>query len=161
MRTSTRLDPRSVEIVDEDVARILRTKTGAERLRIAFGMYTSAHRMLTNLLKADHPDWSEQQVREEVGRRLSHGYTAGYFEPAELDEECEAFLSSAEEVILKKMDFFQQGGSEKHLRDITGILMVSGEGLDHDYIESWADQMGLETIWRTIKYLVRQKQTQS
>lgn len=73
------------------------------------------------------------------------------------DEECEAVFSSAEDVILKKMDFFQQGGSEKHLRDITGILMVSGEDLDHDYIESWADQMGLETIWRTIKYLVRQK----
>lgn len=72
-----RLDPRSVEIVDADVARILRTKTGAERLRIAFGMYESARRMLTNMLSADHPDWSEDQVREEVGRRLSHGYTGG------------------------------------------------------------------------------------
>jgi hypothetical protein len=66
-----RLDPRSVEIVDEDVARILRTKTGAERLSIAFGLYTSARRMLTNMLKADHSDWSEQQVREEVIRRFS------------------------------------------------------------------------------------------
>lgn len=56
------------------------------------------------------------------------------------------------------MDFFREGGSEKHLRDITGILMVSGDQLDHDYIENWAEQMGLETIWRTIKYLVREKQ---
>ncbi len=76
MRKHVRLDPRSVEIVDEDVARILRTKTGAERLRIAFGMYASTHRMLTNLLTADHPDWSREQIREEVGRRLSHGYSA-------------------------------------------------------------------------------------
>lgn len=72
-------------------------------------------------------------------------------------EELEAFFASAEDVILKKMDFFREGGSEKHLRDITGILMVSGDQLDHDYIEDWADQMGLETIWRTIKYLVREK----
>ncbi len=72
-----RLDPRSVEIVDEDVARILRTKTGAERLRIAFSMYDSARRMLTSMLTADHPDWSEDQVREEVVRRLSHGYSGG------------------------------------------------------------------------------------
>lgn len=72
-------------------------------------------------------------------------------------KELEASFASAEDVIIKKMDFFRQGGSEKHLRDITGILMVSGEELDHDYIENWADQMGLETIWRTIKYLVRQK----
>ena len=69
----------------------------------------------------------------------------------------EAQFASAEDVILKKMDFFRQGGSEKHLRDITGILMVSGDQLDHDYIENWADHMGLETIWRTIKYLVGQK----
>jgi len=74
------------------------------------------------------------------------------------DEQFEAFFSSAEDVILKKMDFFREGGSEKHLRDITGIMMVSGDELDHDYIESWADQMGLETIWRTIKYMVRQQQ---
>ena len=72
-----RLDPRSVEIVDEDVARILRTKTGAERLRIAFSMYDSARRMLTSMLTADHPDWSEDQLREEVVRRLSHGYSGG------------------------------------------------------------------------------------
>lgn len=75
MSRPLRLDPRSVEIVDEDVARILRTKTGAERLQIAFGMYMSARRMLTHMLTADHPDWTEDQVREEVGRRLSHGYS--------------------------------------------------------------------------------------
>ena len=74
------------------------------------------------------------------------------------DDDVEAFFASAEDVILKKMDFFREGGSEKHLRDITGIMLVSGAQLDHEYIEGWADQMGLETIWRTIKYLVRQKQ---
>jgi hypothetical protein len=72
-------------------------------------------------------------------------------------EKLEASFASAEDVIIKKMDFFREGGSEKHLRDITGILMVSGDALDHEYIEGWADQMGLETIWRTIKYLVSQK----
>ena len=65
----------------------------------------------------------------------------------------DATFASAEDVILKKMDFFRDGGSDKHLRDITGILMVSGDQLDFEYIENWADQMGLETIWRTIKYL--------
>ena len=75
MSKPVRLDPRSVEIVNEEVARILRTKTGAERLKIAFGMYESARRMLTSMLTADHPDWSEEQVRKEVGRRLSHGYS--------------------------------------------------------------------------------------
>lgn len=77
MRSPARLDPRSVEIVDEEVARILRAKTGAERLEIAFEMYDSVWRMLTSMLTADHPDWNEEQVRDEVIRRLSHGYTSG------------------------------------------------------------------------------------
>ncbi len=38
----------------------------------------------------------------------------------------------------------------KHLRDIAGILKISGATLDRENIESWADQLGLETIWRTI-----------
>ena len=68
----------------------------------------------------------------------------------------EAHFASAEDVILKKMEFFREGGSEKHLRDISGILKVSGERLDFDYIEDWAEATGLETIWRTIRYLVQQ-----
>ncbi len=66
-------------------------------------------------------------------------------------EGLESSFSSAEDVILMKMEFFRQGGSDKHLRDITGILKLSGKRLDIDYIENWADQMGLETIWRTLR----------
>ena len=63
----------------------------------------------------------------------------------------ESSFSSAEDVILMKMEFFRQGSSDKHLRDITGILKLSGSRLDVNYIENWADQMGLETIWRTLR----------
>ena len=75
MSRNLHLDPKRVEIVDKDVARILRAKSGAQRLRIAFEMYESAWRMLTSMLSADHPEWNEEEVREEVVRRLSHGYT--------------------------------------------------------------------------------------
>jgi len=33
---------------------------------------------------------------------------------------------------------------------IAGILKISRDILDFDYIESWADHLGLETLWRTI-----------
>src|SRR3990172_9148380 len=39
----------------------------------------------------------------------------------------EASFATPEDVIIKKMDFYKEGGSEKHLRDITGILKISGE----------------------------------
>lgn len=50
------------------------------------------------------------------------------------DDGYEAYFATAEDVIVKKMDFFREGGSEKHLRDITGIIKVSDQKLDHEYI---------------------------
>lgn len=138
-------DPRRIEVMDDDMADILRAKSGAERLRIAFEMYESTRRMLTYMLKGDHPDWSEERIRREVSR--SSLMTQEGFESS---------FSSAEDVILMKMEFFRQGGSDKHLRDITGILKLRGDRLDTDYIENWADQMGLETIWRTLRSRVKQ-----
>lgn len=61
------------EMVDDDMARILREKTGAERLKIAFDMFSSARRMLASSLRSEHPDWSEEQIQREVARRISHG----------------------------------------------------------------------------------------
>jgi len=63
----------TIEVIDEEMARVLRAKTGAERLRIASGMYAAARRMLLSSLAADHPDWDSQRVIEEAARRLSHG----------------------------------------------------------------------------------------
>jgi len=68
-----RLDPRRIEVVDDEMARVLRGKTGPERLRIASGMFSSARRMLIAALRSEHPDWDERQVTEEAARRLSHG----------------------------------------------------------------------------------------
>ncbi|HEX9667890.1 MAG TPA: hypothetical protein VGC93_00280 [Thermoanaerobaculia bacterium] len=62
----------------------------------------------------------------------------------------EAFFASVEDVILKKMDFYRRGGSDKHLQDIAGVLRISGERLDTEYIEDWASRLGVEEIWRTL-----------
>ena len=67
------MDRDGFEVVDDEMAAVLRTKTGAERLAIASAMYTSARRMLLSHLTAEHPDWSEEEVQREAARRLSHG----------------------------------------------------------------------------------------
>jgi hypothetical protein len=61
-----------------------------------------------------------------------------------------ASFSSPEDIIIKKMDFYNQGGSEKHLRDIASILKISGDSLDLKYIEEWADNLKLRDIWETV-----------
>jgi hypothetical protein len=56
-------------------------------------------------------------------------------------------FAAPEDVILKKMEYYREGGSEKHLRDIAGIMKVSAGLIDEAYIEQWADQLGLREIW--------------
>lgn len=67
------VDKRQIEVVDDRMAEVLRGKTGAERLAIAFGLYSSARRMLISALRSEHPDWTEEQINAEAARRLSHG----------------------------------------------------------------------------------------
>ena len=55
------------------------------------------------------------------------------------------------------MEFYREGGSDKHLRDITGILKVSGEWIDEAYIVEWADRMELRPIWDAIKRRLTEK----
>jgi hypothetical protein len=62
----------------------------------------------------------------------------------------DATFSSAEDVILKKMEAYRDGGSEKHLRDIAGVLKISGVHLDRGYLADWADRLGTTEIWQEI-----------
>lgn len=62
----------------------------------------------------------------------------------------DASFSSPEDAIVKKMEFFRAGGSDKHLRDITGVLRTSGGEIDTAYIDRWAVTLGLDEIWQAI-----------
>jgi hypothetical protein len=62
-----------MEIVDDRVAEILRSKTPAERLAIADGMWWFARRMIREIVAREHPDWSEAEINRQVARRMSHG----------------------------------------------------------------------------------------
>lgn len=59
-------------------------------------------------------------------------------------------FAAPEDVILKKMEYYQQGGSEKHLRDITGMLKVTRRSIDRDYIANWANKLGTQEVWQLI-----------
>ncbi|HEX4955343.1 MAG TPA: hypothetical protein VF017_18285 [Thermoanaerobaculia bacterium] len=59
-------------------------------------------------------------------------------------------FAAPEDVILKKLAFYREGGSEKHLRDITGILKISGDQLDREYLEDWVARLDLGEIWQAV-----------
>jgi hypothetical protein len=59
-----------------------------------------------------------------------------------------AVFASPEDVILKKLQFYQLGQSDKHVRDIAGVLRISGPLLDREYISRVAAQLGVLKEWQ-------------
>jgi hypothetical protein len=57
-------------------------------------------------------------------------------------------LAPPEYVIVRKLEFYREGGSEKHLRDIRSMLAVSGEQLDRAELNHWIQHLGLEPQWK-------------
>lgn len=70
--------------------------------------------------------------------------------PQEIAPRIFARYASPEATILKKMLAYEEGGSEKHLRDIASMLKVNSTPIDRDYIANWASRLGVATIWQTI-----------
>lgn len=62
----------------------------------------------------------------------------------------DAVVASPEDVILKKLEYYREGLSEKHLRDITGILRIYPDPIDQDYIRTWAAKLNVLDIWQMI-----------
>ena len=52
-----------------------------------------------------------------------------------------------EAVIIHKLRFFHEGGSEKHLRDIRGMLAVSGGEIDRALLDRAVAELGLAEAW--------------
>jgi hypothetical protein len=58
-----------------------------------------------------------------------------------------AWLAAPETVILHKLRFHGEGGGEKHLRDVRGMLAVSGDRLDHAWLGREIARLGLQRGW--------------
>lgn len=65
----------------------------------------------------------------------------------------DAWFGSPEDVLLNKLIYFQQGGgvSDKHLRDIAGMMRLLREKLDRDYVTLWAAKLGVDQEWMAVQ----------
>jgi hypothetical protein len=59
-------------------------------------------------------------------------------------------LAPPEYVIVRKLEYFREGGSDKHLRDIRAMLAVSGEQLDQTALNEWIATYKLESEWQKV-----------
>lgn len=60
------------------------------------------------------------------------------------------FVAAPEDAIIGKLWYYQEGGSEKHLRDIAGMMQVSGDKIDTAYIGHWTKELGLTDAWQAV-----------
>ena len=58
------------------------------------------------------------------------------------------YIHSPEDLILYKLMYFGLSQQSKHSRDIAAILKSKKNELDMDYIEQWADRLGLSSLWK-------------
>jgi hypothetical protein len=62
-----------------------------------------------------------------------------------------AQFSRPEDVIINKLLFYREGQSEKHLRDIRGMLRISGDRFNITYLDQRTRELGLTSVWEELK----------
>jgi len=87
--------------------------------------------------------WSKEQI---AGRRR-----------LKLLPDREGFAARVEDVILGKLAYFKEGGSEKHLRDIGGILKMSAGRIDQSYIDRWIHDLDLRNEWLAVLERIKEE----
>ena len=60
-------------------------------------------------------------------------------------------VAPPEYVILRKLEYFREGGSEKHLRDIRSMLATSPDLIHEAELEPLVVERGLQDLWQRIK----------
>ena len=60
----------------------------------------------------------------------------------------EAYVATAEDIIMAKLDWYRLGGeqSERQWRDIQGVLQISGNRLDNDYMRQTAAGLNVSKL---------------
>jgi hypothetical protein len=58
-------------------------------------------------------------------------------------------LAPPEYVVLRKLEYFREGGSAKHPADIRAIREITG--VDEAALAPWLERMGLTVLWQELK----------
>jgi hypothetical protein len=62
----------------------------------------------------------------------------------------DVFVTTAEDTILAKLEWARLGESERQLRDVIGVIELRGDTLDVAYIERWARELGVTSLWERV-----------
>ena len=60
-----------------------------------------------------------------------------------LEDDVAIWLAPPEYVVIRKLQYYQESGSDRHLRDISAMLEISGERIEMSQVERWAERLDL------------------
>jgi hypothetical protein len=66
-------------------------------------------------------------------------------------EQSEISIAPPEYVIIRKLQYYKEGGSVKHLRDINKMLELSGESIDMPKLNQMIIKYDLLDEWKSLK----------
>ncbi|MFC1643018.1 hypothetical protein ACFL5O_10110 [Myxococcota bacterium] len=61
------------------------------------------------------------------------------------------YVTSAEDVVLSKLEWGKLSQSERQLEDAAGIVRIQGGQLDVEYIRDWVERLGLRDGWKKVE----------
>lgn len=105
-------------------------------VRRQFNVLHPASGQKIDFVVAGDDDWGRSQLRRARQERIL--------------PERDVFTGAPEDIIISKMRYYRQSEQEKHLRDIAGMMKVSGDRIDRAYVAHWAEKLLLTDIWHAI-----------
>ena len=72
-----------------------------------------------------------------------------------LEDKVAIWLAPAEYVVVRKLQYYRDSGSERHLRDISAMFEISGEMIERGEVERWANSLELQDELREARTFKR------
>ena len=130
------IDPLLAAFPPDDFYHSREAALQAVRTRSQFNIIDTAHFIKIDVI-LPKPD---AEARLRLDRRRPRDIAPGLSVP----------LASPEDVIVMKLVYHAEGGSERQLRDVIGILLKDRSAVDPEYVRAAARRMGVEAAWDAI-----------
>ena len=65
------------------------------------------------------------------------------------------WLAPPEYVILRKLEYYREGGSEKHLTDIANMLEISSEDINFEELQNKIKDYGFQKEWQKAQKIIK------